>query len=419
MITRTLLLLVVSSVWLSTVTVAAERNHAAAEQWMDKAVESFKQIETESAISHAANKIAHAHARLGQVEDAFQAAKLVTNPRLKLYALTATIQAAVNEDQSTDLMVAEARQTLKGNEDAFNGAAMKTLLRIVETRQKTLSAPTTPPELPPLEQFQKVFDEAQNRRQKLAAFQQLMMWSLQTKAFDSLERAIEETVKVIEQNPLPDQSSKFGVYGDSAEIAKIRIANLSIAMMLADEGKNGEAARHLTLADSVIDPLPEHSGLVKWQLQTLRIQVLLKLNRFDEALQHLDTINSPLIVSIAAADIAAYQIGNEQPEAGLMTAERIGDERGCGEARGKVAIALFEYGNRDIAVQYINKVGETDEAMNAVISLARHWVEAGDTVRLQSTFDLIDSPIARTHYASSAAESLRSRDAKNAKDKAK
>jgi tetratricopeptide (TPR) repeat protein len=419
MVTRTLLLMLVSLACVSTVSVAADGNRAAAEQWLFRAVESSKQIKTASAISHAADKMAHAHARLGQVDDSLQAAKRITNPQLKLYALAATIQAAVDADQSTDLMVAEARQTLKGNEGSFNDAAMKKLLRIAETRQKTLPATTELPELPPLEQLQTEFDDAKTRRDKLPAFQPLMMRSLQAKSFDSLEQAIEESIKVIEQNPLPDQSSKFGTYGDSAEIGKLRIANLHIASKLADEGKNDEAARQLVLADAVIDPLPENSAMIKWELQGLRISVLLKLNRIDEALQHLNTIKTPLIVSRAAANIAAHQIENGQVEAGLKTAQRIGSQRGFGDDRGKVAIALFEHGNRTIAAQYINQVGETDESMNVFNLLARHWVEAGDTVRLQSTFDSINSPTARTHYATSAAVFLTSRDAKNANDKAK
>ena len=162
----------------------------------------------------------------------------------------------------------------------------------------------------------------------------------------------------------------------------------------------------------MIDPLSDASALVKWELQWLRIQVLLQLNRTDEAIQHLNTIKTPLIVSRTAAAIAAYQIKDGQMEAGLKMAERIGTELGSGENQGTVAIALFEHGDRDIAVQYINQVGETDEAMNALITLARHWVEAGDTARLQSTFDSIESPIARTHYATSAAVFLASRDGK-------
>lgn len=409
----------VSVLCLSAVAVAADGNRAAAEQWLLRAVESSSLIKTESAISHAADKLAHAHARLGQVDDAFQAAKRITNPQLKLYALAATIQAAVNADQNTDLMVAEARQTLKGNAGSFNDAAMKDLLRIAAAKQKTLPATTKQPDLPPLEQLQKAFDDAQTRPEKLAAFQPLMMRSLQAKSFDSLGRAIEASIKVIQQDPLPDQSSKFGTYGDSAEIAKIRLANLYIASTLADEGKNDEATRHLALADAVIDPLPEHSALIKWQLENLRIQVLLKLNRIDEALQHLKTMKTPLTVSRSAAEIAAHQIKKGQVEAGLKTAERIGTGRGLGDDRGMVAIALFEHGNRDIAVRYMNQVGETDEAMNVLISLARHWVEAGDTARLQSTFDSINSPTARTHYAISAAVFLAIRDVKNAKDKAK
>ncbi len=419
MMTRTLLPIVVLMVCLSTVAVAADGDRAAAEQWMVRAVESSREIKTESAISYAAEKMVYAHARLGQVDDAFQAAKRVTNPQVKLYALAATIQAAVNADQSTDLMVAEARRTLKGNEGSFNDAAMKDLLHIAETRQKTLPATSKQPELPTLEQLQKGFDAAVNRREKVAAFQPLMIRSLQTKSFDSLERAIEATIKVIEQNPLPDQSSKFGVYGDAAEIARIRVTNLHIASRLAAEGQNDEAARHLALADAVIDPLPEQSALVKWELQWLRIRILLQLNRLDEAIHHFNTIKTPLIVSQAAADIAAYQIKNGQVEAGLKTAERIGTELGSGANQGTVAISLFEHGDHDVAVDYINQVGETNVAMNALISLARHWVETGDAARLQSTFDSINSPTARTHYATSAAVFLALRDEKNADDKSK
>ncbi len=413
MIMRTLLAIVVSMACLSTVAVAADGDRLAAEQWLSKAVESSRQIRTESAISHAAVAMVQAHAQLGQVDEAFQAAKRITNPQLKLYALTATIQAAINADQSTDLMVTEAKQTLKGNAGAFNDAAMKNLLRIAETKQKTLPVTLKQPEPPSLEELQKVFDNATNRREKLAAFQPLMMRSLQAKSFDSLERAIEETIKVIEQNPLPDKSSKFGTYGDSAEIAKLRLANLYIASKLADEDKNDEAARQLALADAVIDPLPDQSALIKWELQNLRIHVLLQLNRIDEALQHLETIKSPLIESRAAAEIAAYRIKHGQVEAGLKTAERIGSERGLGDDRGVVAIALFEHGDRDVAAQYINQVGDTDDAMNVFSTLARHWVEAGDTARLQSTFDSIKSPTAQTHYATAAAVFLISRDAKN------
>jgi hypothetical protein len=310
-------------------------------------------------------------------------------------------------------MVTEARQTLKGNEGAFNDAAMKNLLRIAETKQKTLPFTLKQPELPSRKDLQKAFDSAQNRPEKLAIFQPLMMRSLQAKSFDSLERAIEETIKVIEQNPLPDKSSKFGTHGDSAEIAKLRLANLYIASKLADEDKDDEAARQLALADAVIDPLPEQSALIKWELQNLRIHVLLQLNRIDEALQHLETIKSPLIESRAAAEIAAYQIKHGQVEAGLKTAERIGSERGLGDERGVVAIAFFEHGDRDVAAEYINQVGEADEAMNVFSTLARHWVEAGDTARLQSTFDSIKSPTAQTHYATAAAVFLISRDAKN------
>ena len=419
MISQRLLPMLASIVCLSTVAVAADRDRAAAEKWLLKAVESSRQIKTESAISHASDKLAHAHSRLGQVDNAFQAAKRVKNRQVKLYALTATIQAAVNADQSTDLMVAEARQTLKGNEGSFNDAAMKDLLHIAETRQKTWPATSKQPELPTLEQLQKGFDAAVNRREKVAAFQTLMIRSLQMKSFDSLERAIEQTIKVIEQNPLPDQSSKFGVYGDAAEIARIRVTNLNIASRLAAEGQNDEAARHLALADAVIDPLPEQSALVKWELQWLRVRVLLQLNRMEEAIQHFNTIKTPLIVSQAAADIAAYQIKNGQVEAGLKMAERIGTGLGSGENQGTVAIALFEYADRTIAVQYINQVGETDEAMNGLISLARHWVEAGDTARLQSTFDSINSPTAQTHYATAAAVFLALRDVKTDEDKAK
>ncbi len=419
MIARTLLPMSVSIVCLSAVVHAADGDRAAAEQWLLRAVESSRQIKTESAISHAADKMANAHARLGQVDEAFNAAKLVTNPQLKLYALTATIQAAVNADQTTDLLVAEARLTLKGNEGSFNDAAMKNLLRIAETKQKTLPASSIQPELPPLDQLQKVFAAAVNRREKVAAFEPLMTRSLQTKSFDSLEKAIEETIKMIEQNPLPDKSSKFGTYGDSAEIARIRLANLYIASKLSGEDKNDEATRQLALADAVIDPLPEHAALVKWQLQSLRIHVLLQLNRVNEAIQHLNTIKTPLIVSRVAAEIAAYQIKNGQVEAGLKMTERIGTELGSGDNQGTVAIALFEHGDHDIAVDYINQVGETDEAMNALISLARHWVEAGDFARLQSTFDSIKSPTARTHYATSAAVFLALRDGNKSEDSTK
>ncbi len=417
MMTRALLPMLVSMACLSNFAVAADGDRAAAEVWMQRAVESFRQIKTESAISHAADKLSHAHARLGQVDAAFQAAKRVNNPQLKLYALTATIQAAVDADQSTDPMVAEARLTLNGKEGSFNDAAMKNLLRIAETKQKTFPATFKQPDPPSLEQLQMAFDAAANRREKLSAFQPLMMRSLQTNSFDLLEKAIEETVKVIQQNPLPDQSSKFGVYGDAAEIARIRVANLQIASKLAAEGQNDEAARHLALADAVIDPLPEQSALVKWELQWLRVHVLLQLNRMDEAIQHLNTIKTPLIVSRAAAEIAAYQIKNGQVDAGLKTAERIGTGLGSGENQGTVAISLFEHGDRNIALQYINQVGETDEAMNALTSLARHWVEAGDTARLQSTFDSINSPTEQTHYATSAAVFLALRDVKNGEDK--
>ncbi|MEI8019824.1 MAG: hypothetical protein WCH39_16590, partial [Schlesneria sp.] len=213
--------------------------------------------------------------------------------------------------------------------------------------------------------------------------------------------------------------SKFGTYGDSAEIARIRLANLYIASKLAEEGQNDEATRHLALADTVIDPLSDASALVKWELQWLRIHVLLQLNRMDEAIQNLNTIKTPLIVSRATAEIAAYQIKNGQVEAALTMAERIGTGLGSGENQGAVAIALFEHGDRDIAVDYINKVGETDEAMNALITLARHWAEAGDTIRLQSTFDSLRSPTGQTHYATSAAVFLALRDGKKAEDQAK
>ena len=416
---RTLLVIVTSMACLSSAADAVDDDRVVAERWLATAVESSKQIKPESAISHAADKLAHAHARLGQVDEALQAAKRVTNPQLKLYALTATIQAAVNADQATDLLVAEARQTLKGNEGSFNDAAMKGLLRIAETKQKTLPVTLKKPESPPLEQLQKAFDDAVNRRDKLAAFQTLVIPSVQEKSFDSLERSIEETIRVIEQNPQPDQSSKFGTYGDSAEIARIRIVNLYIASKLADEGLNDQAARHLALAEAVIDPLPDHSALVKWELQSLRIHVLLQLKRINEAIQHLNTIKTPLIVSRAAAEIAACQIKNGQVEAGVKMAERIGTELGSGDNQGTVAISLFEHGDRNIAVNYITQVGETDEAMNALISLARHWVEAGDSVRLQSTFDSIDSPTARTHYATAAAVFLKLRDVKQANGESK
>ncbi|TWU38587.1 hypothetical protein [Novipirellula artificiosorum] len=405
--------MILSLACLSAFSVSADADQVEAERWMAKAVESSRRITTESAISHAADKLSHAHARLGQVDDAFNAAKRVTNPQLKLYALAATTQAAVNADQSTDLMVAEAGETLKGNEGSFNNSAMENILRIAETRQKTLPATTKQPELPPIEQLQKAFDHAQNRGEKLAAFQPLMMRSLQKKSFETLERAIEEAIKMIEKNPLPDQSSKFGTYGDAAAIAQIRVTNLRIATMLADEGKNDEAARHLALANSVIDRLPESSALVKWELQNLRIQVLLKLKRIDAAIQDFETIRTPLIASRAAADIAVSQIENGQVEAGLKTADRIGTGQGSGDDRGMVAIALFKYADRNIAVQYINQVGETDEAMNALISLSRHWIEIGDMDQLRSTFDSINSPTARTHYAISAATFLMVRDLRN------
>ena len=56
--------------------------------------------------------------------------------------------------------------------------------------------------------------------------------------------------------------------------------------------------------------------------------------------------------------------------------------------------------------------------MNALIMLARHWVEAGDSARLQSTFDSINSPTARTHYPTSTAVFLALRNVKDAEDKA-
>jgi hypothetical protein len=80
MIMRTLLAIVVSMACLSTVAVAADGDRLAAEQWLSKAVESSRQIRTESAISHAAVAMVHAHAQLGQVDEAFQAAKRITNP---------------------------------------------------------------------------------------------------------------------------------------------------------------------------------------------------------------------------------------------------------------------------------------------------------------------------------------------------
>ena len=171
--------MILSLACLSAFSVSADADQVEAERWMAKAVESSRKITTESAISHAADKLSHAHARLGQVDDAFNAAKRVTNPQLALYALAATTQAAVNADQSTDLMVAEARETLKGNEGSFNNSAMENVLRIAETRQKTLPAATKQPELPLLEQLRKAFDHAHTRGEKLAAFQPLMMRSLQ------------------------------------------------------------------------------------------------------------------------------------------------------------------------------------------------------------------------------------------------
>ncbi len=146
--------------------------------------------------------------------------------------------------------------------------------------------------------------------------------------------------------------------------------------------------------------------MVKWQLQDLRIHVLLKLKREEEAIEQLDAIKSPLIASRAAASIAANQIESGDVEAGLKMAERIGDEVGSGDARGTVAIALLQHADRSQATKHLNQLSESDDAMSGVVNVARHWVEHAEADRLLTTFESLHSPVARTHYAISAAEFL-------------
>ncbi|MGB7329115.1 MAG: hypothetical protein WBD31_29815 [Rubripirellula sp.] len=383
-------------------------DQAKAEHWLAKAVESSAQIETPSAISNAAKSLARVHARLGQVEAAFSAAKRVTDPQLKLYALRSTVQAAVDSDLATTAMVDEAKRTFEGNEGAFNQSTMKKLLHIAESKSKTVSPeqPNSPPPPSP-DSLTKAFDKAADRDAKIAAFTPLATQLLQSQSFDALDSVVERAVAAVEQDPRPDVSSKFGTYGDLASIAKIRGMQLRAAIMLANEGQVAAATRHLEIVDPLIDALPDQAALVKWEMQDLRIRLLLKLERTEDAITQLKKIQSPLIVSRAAAAIAAHQIESGEVDAGLKMAKRIGDEPGSGAASGEVAIALFQHGDRDVAVEFVNQLGTSDETMYAFDSLARHWVETDNAEQLESVFDVLESPEARTHYAVSAAEHLK------------
>ncbi|TWU55554.1 hypothetical protein Poly59_18540 [Rubripirellula reticaptiva] len=386
----------------------AQAQQAQAQQWLARAAESSAQIESPSAISNAATSLARVHARLGQVDAAFEAAKRISKPQLKLYALRGTVQAAVDNDLSTAAIVDEAKRTLDGNDNPFTQSTMKTLLHVAESKTKTVpreQANATPP--PTLESLRKAFDEAADRDAKLAAFQPLAVQLLQSKSFDSLENLIENAVEAVEQEPRPDVSSKFGTYGDLATIAKIRSRQLQAAFMLADDGEVAAAIRYLKIVDPLIDALPDQAALVKWELQSLRIRLLLKLNRTDVAITQLDKVQSPLIRSSAAAAIAAHEIEAGDFEAGLEMAKRIGDEPGSGDANGEVAISLFVHGDRKVAAEFVNQLGTSDQAMNTFVSLARFWVETGNFEQLESVFDDLESPEARTHYAVAAAEYLK------------
>ncbi|TWU59197.1 hypothetical protein Poly51_19830 [Rubripirellula tenax] len=378
-----------------------------AEEWMAKAVEASKSIHDPSAISHAAAQSARVHARLGQVDAAFEAAKQVSEPQLRLYALRATVQAAVDAERDVDAIVDEAKRTLQGNEGAFNDRTMNQIVHIANAKEKTILAISPKAdERPLLVELQAAFDVAETREAKMAEVEALANHLLRTHSFDALERVIEEMVSIIQKNPLPDQSSKFGVYGDTAAIGRLRGFQLQAALILANDGDYDEAARHFAAANPVVDTIDEQAALVKWQLQDLRIRTLLKLERADEATKHLAEIRSPMIVSSATAAIAAHHIELGDVAKGLKMAQRIGDEGGSGVARAAVAIALLHSADEKQAVEYLNALGESNEAASAFVTVARHWVETANAQRLLVTYDSLRSPVARANYAIAAAEFL-------------
>jgi tetratricopeptide (TPR) repeat protein len=257
-----------------------------------------------------------------------------------------------------------------------------------------------------LEELRAGFAAADSREVKSAILLFLVRKLCEAHLFAEADRAIEQAVEAISDDPQPDVSSKFGTYGDLSATAWARGQHLEIAKSLVEQGKLDEASEQVAKLATALDEVPAEAALVRWPLEPALIRGLLKIGRKEEALQRAEKMPG-MSRAQAMAEIAVHEIEAGRVDEGLQLLAGPVDNRFTGLEKGDVALALLRTASVEKTADFLNHLEITDLSGRAFNQVAHKLVEENDLAKLEVMYTALDSPVGQAHYAMEAAERLR------------
>lgn len=252
---------------------------------------------------------------------------------------------------------------------------------------------------------------ADTREQKQAVLQRLCEVFVQQKKVTEAEETILRMLKAIETAPREAAKSKFGIYGDTSEVARAKLLYASTAILLAEQGDPQASRQRLKWATLAYEEIPEAAFLVK--VQTLPTLVRAYLQAGDQVgARQVVTKRVPQAKSafqksiLATLLIEAGDFESARQLAGPLGADPTGADPTVGHALGRVASAFVQAGQFADGQQLLKTLDPTGSGQEAYRVVARGMVDGGQIAELKQWLPKMPSPAARVQACLGAINGL-------------
>ncbi len=222
---------------------------------------------------------------------------------------------------------------------------------------------------------------------------------------------IETMAKMIDDNPMSADKSKFGEFDDSFKKGMVETAYLCVAKNLAEKGAMEGYNKYIKKAIAgvkEINDVPIWKGVVFVKI----VEAQLEAGDIEGAKKTVKEINDEHSLSWGLYNIVKAQLEKDDIVGAIATYREITDTMNKSFACGQIASAFVKKGEIAEAKKILLNLGNSSRESEAYRATASVFVEMGYTKELANWIDKIPTPQARVCACLGAVDGIRKAEGK-------
>ena len=228
---------------------------------------------------------------------------------------------------------------------------------------------------------------------------------IEQREIEKAEALIVSLVKIIEDSPREPQTSEFGTFDDSLQIATVKAGYMQTAKLLKDAGDEAGAKDRVAKAIAAAQAIKVPS-IGKSILSAKLVRSQAELGDTNGAQVSTSLLDTDLGISNAKGDIAASLIVSGKVDEGLELAHEIIQHHHYAYGTRRVATALISVKRFDELADYLPLIPDTGDDVYTFREIAKELVKSGNVRRLDLLLDSHPSNAARTQACLGAYDQL-------------